>query len=390
MSASETPLKIARVITVPMGVMGSRSFLSALADDPAVELDLIVSPGFGFEVLEELGLRRLIPVEMKRGISPLHDLLSIWTLTRIFRAEKYDVVHSHTPKAGLVTSIAGFLARTPVRIHSYTGQRWETLTGPKRTVVMGSERLIGLLNTVNLTDSHAQVTRLSEVGIVSAGRISCLGDGSLAGVDIHRFRPELCSEHRVPQRQLLGIPEDHLVFLFTGRVVGDKGVHELVDAFTGLAAKYERLSLIVLGPLETEDDPVRDETLQTIKRHPRIHSVPYSPTPEVVMAASDLLVLPSYREGFPTVVLEAAAVGLPSIVARFGGADEVVVDGVTGRVVEKRMVVPLRDAMEEAIVSPERRDGWRTASLRRVREAFSQERMVDLYLDFYRQKRGRS
>lgn len=384
MSASQERLKIARVITVPMGVMGSRSFLTALAEAPGVDLDLIVSPDFGFDVLEGLGLRRLIPVEMKRGISPLHDLVSIWRLTRVLRAGTYDVVHSHTPKAGLVASIAGFMARIPVRVHSYTGQRWETLTGPKRMLVMGSERLIGFLNTESLTDSHAQVERLSEAGIVSSQAIACLGDGSLAGVDTRRFTPDLCAEHRTSQRQSLGIPENHLVFLFTGRVVGDKGVHELVDAFTALAVKHEALSLIVLGPLETDDDPVREETLHMIQTHPRIHSVAYSPTPEVVMAASDVLVLPSYREGFPTVVLEAAAVGLPSIVARFGGADEVVVDEVTGRVVDKRSVSHLRDAMEEAIVMPDRREEWRTASLRRVRDKFSQERMVELYLAFYR------
>ena len=388
MNASDAPIKIARVITVPMGVMGSRSFLTALAQEPGVDVDLVVSPGFGFEVLDDLGLRRLIPVHMKRGISPLHDLRSVWHLTRVLRAGQYDVVHSHTPKAGLVTALAGFIARTPVRIHSYTGQRWETLSGAKRLLVMGSERLMGVLNTECLTDSHAQVERLAGAGIIARDSISCLGDGSLAGVDTVRFHPDLCAQFRAAQRDALGIPDHHLVFLFTGRVVADKGVHELVDAFTALAGEYSDISLIVLGPLETEDDPVRDETLRVIKEHPRIYSVAYSPTPERVMAASDVLVLPSYREGFPTVVLEAAAVGLPSIVARFGGADEVVVDGVTGRVVEKRCVPPLHDAMKVAILDPECREKWRTEALSRVRDKFSQERMVGLYLSFYRNRRG--
>ena len=237
----------------------------------------------------------------------------------------------------------------------------------------------GVLNTECLTDSHAQVSAWS----VLLGSISRLGDGSLAWIR-YAFIP-ICVRTGAAQRDAPGIQTIILRFLY-GACCGRDGCMNW--SMRLLRLRGVQRHFLIVGPLETEDDPVRDETLRVIKEHPRIYSVAYSPTPERVMAASDVLVLPSYREGFPTVVLEAAAVGLPSIVARFGGADEVVVDGVTGRVVEKQCVPPLHDAMKVAILDPECREKWRTEALSRVRDKFSQERMVGLYLSFYRNRRG--
>lgn len=376
-------MKIARVITVPIGAMGSRDLLSHLGRTD-LKIDLITSPGEGFEDLKKLGLNKVIQLKMKRDISIFSDIVSVVNLIKILRAGKYDVIHSHTPKAGLVSAIAGFLVGVPKRVHSYTGQRWETLRGFRKWMLIFAEKLIGLLSTDCLADSHSQVKILSQSRIVAPNFIRCLGEGSLSGVSLCRFHEGLKEIHRNKVRLELDIPKENKVFVFVGRVVKDKGVGELLQAFEQLLHKRDDVSLVVIGPVEDEQNPLEDFQYDLLRNLKNLRRLDFCTRPEVYLAASDVLLLPSYREGFPSVVLEAGAIGVPSIIADFNGAHEVVLQGKTGFIVPKKDVNALENKMLLLCEDSHLLEMISKTGIDRVHEKFSSKVLVRYYLELYK------
>ena len=269
---------------------------------------------------------RFIPLNIERNISLLKDVRALFSLLKIFRREKFDVVHSIGPKSALLAMFSALLAGVPYRIHTFTGQVWATRVGVSKFVLKTFDRVIALCATGLLADSFSQRQFLVNQNIVAERKIVVLGHGSVCGVDVERFKPNI--EIRTKIRNALGIPQNAIVFLFLGRLNSDKGIRDLAEAFSSLATQMPNARLLVVGPDEGGMDKILQWTLE--KCRSQFHRVGYTSRPEDYMASADIFCLPSYREGFGSVIIEAAATGVPSVASKIYGLMDAVVDGETG------------------------------------------------------------
>jgi glycosyltransferase involved in cell wall biosynthesis len=271
-----------------------------------------------------------VAIPIARPIAPWADLLALLALLRLFRKQRFDLVHSITPKAGLLAMLAGALAGVRLRLHSFTGQVWVTRTGPMRNVLKSADRLIALLATQVLTDSASQREFLIAQGIVAASKSAVLARGSICGVDTARFRPDTAARERVRHRH--GIPSGAVVFLYLGRINRDKGVLDLAQAFGETGASYPYAHLLLVGPDEENLGATITRTAAACAG--RLHRAGLTDRPQDYFAAADVFCLPSYREGFGTTIIEAAAAGVPAIGSRIYGITDAIVEGETGLLFE--------------------------------------------------------
>ena len=268
--------------------------------------------------------RTAIPIA--RPIALWADLLALLALFRFFRMSRFDLVHSITPKAGLLAMLAAWLAGVPLRLHMFTGQVWVTRTGFMRFLLKNADRLIARLATHVLTDSASQREFLIAQGIVGKTTSVVLAHGSSCGVDTARFRPDADARARIRRKH--GIPPDAVVFLYLGRINRDKGLLDLAHAFAMIGAGHADTHLLLVGP---DEGNLRAElTAVASDCAGRMHGTGLTDQPQEYFAAADVCCLPSYREGFPTTILEAAATGLPAIGSRIYGITDAIVEGETG------------------------------------------------------------
>jgi glycosyltransferase involved in cell wall biosynthesis len=281
-------------------------------------------------------------IDIERNIAPWQDFLVLFQLLRCFWEIQPVVVHSITPKAGLLAMIAGFITKIPWRFHTFTGQIWENKIGFIKFFLKCVDRLIILFASRVFADSSSQCVFLEGEGLVSRGDVKVLGRGSMAGVDLVRFRPNLAI--RTKLRAQTAIADTVPVFLFVGRLVRDKGVFDLVEVFGSLSPKCQSWELWIVGP----DENGLQTKLQDLGERlgARIRWFGQTSNPEYYMAAADILVLPSYREGFGSVIIEAAACGIPTIAYRINGVVDAIVEGSTGLLVSKGDVEGLKQAIE--------------------------------------------
>lgn len=377
-------LRVARVVTTPLTI-------SLLLSDQIVQIreagiDLTLISGDEQELgrlSRELGVKaKSIP--MVRQPSPYRDLKSLFSLYRYLRREQFDIVHSSTPKAGLLSAVAGKAASTPIRLHTFTGQRWATLSGFSRQLLKFFDRLIATLSTQTYADSESQKEFLIEAGIVPPEKICVLGSGSISGVNIARFSQETWGEtHRRQTRRQLGIAEDALIIAFVGRVTGDKGIIELVDAFSNISKLNSSVYLLIVGPRETELDPIPVRTSQSIEQNSQIIATGFTSTPEQYLAVADIFCLPSYREGFGTVVVEAAAMGLPAVATQITGLTDAIIAGKTGLLVPAKDPEALSEALLQLIEQPALRQQLGAAAKARVEEEFQDSYVNNLVIEEY-------
>lgn len=321
-----------------------------------------------------------VEIRIVRNLSPLWDVVAIIRLTAYLKRNRINIVHSITPKGGLVAMASGFLARTPFRLHTFTGQVWVTRTGVWKKLLAGVDRMIASLAHHTLTDSGSQKTFLVQNQIVKPDRITVLADGSVSGVDIERFKPN--SSMRRKLREQYGIGSDDTVFLFVGRITDDKGIRDLVEAFDRVSTQHKTVHLMIVGP----DEAGLDEVIEAAASRHRgqVHRHGRTDAPESFMAAADVLCLPSYREGFGTVVIEASSVGLPSIVSEIYGLTDAVVSGETGLMHEPGDVAGLSKAMEQLSEDRILRKKLGSAAHDRVIRLFSEDRLVACMRAFYK------
>ncbi len=319
-----------------------------------------------------LGGTELIGVEIRRAVSPGHDLAAGFKLWRIYAKHGFSAVFTVTPKGGLLGMAAAFAARVPVRVHCFTGQVWATKTGAGRLILKSVDRLIAVCATHVLADSRSQRDFLVAEGIVCARRVKVLGDGSISGVDAARFKPD--PAQRAEVRGELGIPQDSPCLLYVGRMKREKGVPDLLSAFHGLRADFPKLRLILVGPDE--------EGLLVDAASPGLHVVGYARDVEKYMAAADIFCLPSYREGFGSVLIEAAAAGLPSVASRIYGITDAVIDGETGLLHQPGDLSDLSRALRVLLRDPQARRKMAEAGRLRALEKFSSGRVEDLFADY--------
>ena len=328
------------VATTPFAVNAFlRTHLLALAETHDVILCVNTT---AYPLADEVArVVRVRHVDIARKIAPWQDLRALFQLLRCFREIRPTSVHSLTPKAGLLAMLAARLAGVPWRFHTFTGQVWATRNGIGRSLLRGIDRLIALCASQVFADSASQCRFLEEEGVVRRGAISMLGQGSVAGVDLARFHPD--PQERAVLRAETGVADVVPVFLFVGRLVRDKGVFDLVAAFSALSALHPLWELWMVGP----DEEGLQAALQAEGERlgACIRWFGATPVPERYMATADVFVLPSYREGFGSVIIEAAACGIPSIAYRIDGVIDAIVDGHTGLFVDKSDVQGLSDAM---------------------------------------------
>lgn len=323
---------------------------------------------------------RVIHLEIVRKVAVFFDAKTLWILWRFFLNEKFDLVHSLTPKAGLLAMLAAALSGIKCRQHTFTGQVWATKLGIKRWGLKQLDRLIVLCASHVLADSFSQCRFLEQQGVVRSGIISVAGAGSISGVDLERFSPS--TEFREIIRSQLDMPSDAFVFIALGRITKDKGVFDLVASFKSLAKENDSVWLLIAGP---DEDGLESTLLSNAGDSVvRLRIVPVVVKAEEYLAAGDALVLPSYREGFGTVVIEAAGVGLPAIVSRIYGLTDAVVDGVTGIQFPVGDQVALCNAMKKLVLDSNLRENLATCARERALKEFSADSISYAWLSQYR------
>lgn len=296
-------------------------------------------------------------VEMTREITPHKDVASLWQLYRYFKKEKPLIVHTHTPKAGVAGMLAAKMAGVPIRLHTVAGLPLLEARGITRKILEAVEKLTFSCATRVYPNSRRIHQYLVKEEFASEEKFKVIGKGSSNGIDSSYFDPSLYSgkDNRM-LRASLGIPEDDLVFVFVGRLVRDKGINELVEAFERLNKANPETSLLLVGPFEQELDPVKESTLKKIKEHRKIVEVGYQDDVRPYLACSNVLAFPSYREGFPNVVMQAGAMNLPAIVTNINGCNEIITDRKNGTIIPVRDTDALFKAMEEMVQDPIRRE----------------------------------
>lgn len=336
--------------------------------------------------LQDETIRPLVPlgcdlrsVRIKREISIGRDLLALWALWRLFRSEDFACVHSISPKAGLLAMLAARAAGVPLRLHTFTGQVWATRSGTARAFLKALDRLLAACATQVFADSRSQCEFLVAQGIVRAPKIAVLGAGSLSGVDTARFRADPAARARV--RTELGIDRQSPLLLYVGRMKREKGIAELLQAFQRLRGAFPATHLLFVGP---------DEDLLFAKPgaldDPHIHVVGYTNHVEHYMAAADLLCLPSHREGFGSVIIEAAACGVPAVASRIYGLTDSIIEGETGLLHPVGDSAALHDAIARLLADPELLSRMADAARARAQRDFGVESITGAWVDYYRQQ----
>lgn len=376
-------VRIARVATVPYFVLSQLGGQLASLPGEGAEVVVVTSSGPELAALEARGIK-CITLEIPRALSPWKDLVALLKLCGIFLRGNFEIFHSTTPKAGLLAALAGFLARVPIRLHTFTGQPWATMKGPLSWAARGSDWLIGRLNTRCYADSESQRQFLVEQGIVDSARLAVLGAGSLAGVDLDRFNPLRFSEAaRAQLRADIGIPLDAGVVLFVGRITVDKGVRELLAAFRTLKEAGSTAHLVCVGPFDAERGGREGISRDEIGVIADTHVVGYTETPEAFMSMADILCLPSYREGFGTVVIEAAAMGVPTVGTNIYGLSDAVLHGKTGVLAPVRNAVALAGALAELLEKKELCARMGRAARARVEALFTSQMVTGYLIEEY-------
>ncbi|MBR4480898.1 MAG: glycosyltransferase family 4 protein [Prevotella sp.] len=372
-------MKIIRATTIPKSLdVFCRGILKKLSEK--YEVVALSSPGEEMQAIAEREGVRTITVPMERHISPWKDIVALFRLIQVFRQERPTMVHSMTPKAGLLCMVAAWLTRVPVRVHTFTGLVFPTAKGLQRKLLMLTDSITCRCATYIIPEGEGVKNDLFDYGITTKP-LRVLGFGNVMGVDMHIYsrRPEVMEKARLLR------DEHSFTFLFVGRIVRDKGINELCEAFDRLSKEYPQARLLLVGWREDALDPVSDETLALIDSNPSIDDVGevWGDGLLAYYAAADCFVLPSYREGFPNTVLEAGAMGLPSIVTDINGSREIIVENENGMIVPPRDADALFVAMRRMINDDRRRSYMASNARNMIGCRFEQGFVRQCLFDFY-------
>ena len=343
------------------------------------DITLVSSPGEELKRMAESERITAHPLPMRRGISPIADLRSLVALLRFLMRERPLITDFSTPKAGLLGNFAGWMLRVPHRVYTLRGLKLESSRGWRQRLLLYAERVSARCSHVVLCNSASLRLEAIRLRIAPAAKLQILGNGSSNGVNTRRFSPG-----KSTVRKNLNIPEDDLVLGFVGRLTNDKGIPELLTAFEEIIRVGPRVWLLLVGWFDASEDALAGHWRTRIADHPCIRHTGYVADPENYYRAMDMLILPTHREGFPNAILEASACGLPVITTETTGARDAVVPEVTGLLIPPHAPQAIAKAAMELIVDPERRKRMGLAGRAWVGERFSQEHVLGLAADFYR------
>ena len=320
---------------------------------------------------------KVFPVNMTRTISPIKDLKSLWELYLLLKKEKPDIVHTHSPKAGTLGMMAAWLAKVPVRIHTIAGLPLLEAKGLKRKLLNLVEKLTYSFATMIYPNSYALREIILQNNYTHPDKLKVIGNGSSNGINTSVFDPKLFSDDdRVKLRNKLGIKQEDYVFLFVGRVVTDKGVNELVKVFNDLYNKMplnEKPHLVIVGEGEPDLDPLLPEIQKTIETNPNIHSVGFKFDVRPYFVIADLFVFPSYREGFPNVVMQTAAMQLNAVVSDINGCNEIISDGDNGWIVPPKNMEELKKLMKWCMENREESKNMGIVGREQIKQKYEKE-----------------
>ncbi len=345
--------KIVRITTVPLSLEKllekQLRFMSNYYEVIAVSSD--------GERLRKVGIAegvRTHEVGLTRKITPIQDLKAVWQLYRFLKKERPFIVHSHTPKAGIVGMLAAKLAGVPHRLHTVAGLPLLETTGIKRTILTAVERLTYSCATKVYPNSKGLQQIILQGKFCNASKLNVIGEGSSNGIDTEHFSRKNISKAEIESlKAKLNITQDDFVFVFVGRIVGDKGINELVAAFDKISSETSNVKLLLVGPYEEDLDPLSELTLKRIRENENILSLGYQQEVRLFLAVSHCLVFPSYREGFPNVVMQAGAMELPGIVTDINGCNEIISHEKNGLIVPVKSVEALYLALHRILSDKE-------------------------------------
>ncbi len=395
--------RLLRITTVPLSLRvllkGQLAYVNQYFEVLAVS-----SPGAQLKEVATLEKVRTAEIAMSRKITPWKDLKSLIAFYRLCKKEKPLIVHSHTPKAGIVGMLGAWLAGVPIRMHTVAGLPLMEATGKKRKLLNGVEKLTYRFATDVYPNSKGLYDFILNEKLTTANKLKIIANGSSNGIDTTHFSPEAIDESsKTALRASLGLKEDDFVFIFVGRLVSDKGINELISAFSALThppviaseakQSHPKLNtqnstpktpkLLLVGPLETDLDPLRSETLEKIENHPGIISVGFQSDVRPYFAISDCLAFPSYREGFPNVVMQAGAMDLPSIVTDINGCKEIIEDGKNGLIVPPKSSEALQGAMQHMLTDTAGREKMAAVAREKITSRYEQHIVWQALLNEY-------
>lgn len=372
---------ILRVTTVPQSLTGFCTGLLSQLGKEGYRVAVASSPGEDLQKISQSDNVPFFEVPMERRIAPFKDLKSLWRMYKLLRRERPDIVHSMTPKAGLLTMMAGKLAGVPVRIHTFTGLIWPTSHGIMRKILMTTDRILCACAT-HIVPEGQGVARDLVQGKITRKPLKVLGYGNVRGIDTEHYSvnaPGVAQE-------IASLRKDGVfTFIFIGRLVGDKGITPLVTAFTQIHKKHPDTRLILVGEREDALDPLPLKTLETIDNCQAIEAVGRKNDVRPWLGASDVFVFPSYREGFPNVVIEACSMGLPCVVTDINGSREIINDGEQGLVVPPRNAQALAQAMERMITDRNLQERAKKQVRQHVEERWHSRIVWNALFDFYKE-----
>ena len=341
--------KLIRVTTVPLALRTLLAGQLKFMKQNGWEVIMISADGKERQaVIENEGCRHEI-VPMTRAITPFKDIVSLIRLYRILRKEKPQIVHSHTPKAGLLAMIAGRMAKVPVCIHTIAGLRFMTTSGFKKKLLISMEKLTCRMAHHVWVNSFSLKEYIQQNRLCNNSKLEVIGNGSTNGIDLQRFNSAVLKSEVIQDiKDKIKYDSSLFYFLFVGRLVRDKGINELAEAFVKINAQYPSTRLLLVGALENELDPIDQHTQDVLLSHPAIIRTGWDNRIEYYFDLANVFVFPSYREGFPNVLLQAGAMGCPVICSSIPGNVDVVTDRVTGLLFPAADSKSLYEKMNEA------------------------------------------
>ena len=348
------------------------------------EVTAIASEGYRHEYIREKEGVRTIPIRIERKINLGADIVSLYKLYRLFKKEKPFIVHSITPKAGLLSMMAAYLAGVPHRMHTFTGLIFPTQTGWMKKLLIFFDKVICYCATRVYPEGEGVKRDLIHYGITDKP-LKVIGNGNVNGIDLSHFDPALYNQKKRDEvRKELKLKTADFVMSFVGRIVCDKGIVEMITSFVEVAKVHNDVKLLLVGPIEKALEPLPASIEQEIADNPHIISVGYQQDVRPFFAITDVFVFPSYREGFPNVVLQAGAMGRFSIVTNINGSNEIVQEGLNGTIIPVKDVEALTQAMMDAIENRAKYDNPNMSYRERIADKYDQKLVWQAQLEEYR------
>lgn len=365
--------KIVRITTVPVSfrnlLRGQLKYMKQF-----YQIIGISSPGEHFRDVEEFEEVTMVPIKMERKVAPFSDIKALIQLYYYFKKNRPHIVHTHTPKAGLLGMLAAKWAGVPIRLHTVAGLPLLEESGLKKRILLFTEKLTYAAAQGVLPNSYGLKEIIVNLNLTSSEKLQVLAQGSSNGINLEYFNKNAVPSVEVENvKQLIQATDQDFVFLFVGRLVKDKGIVELIEAFTVLQKTHTQARLVLVGKLEPERDELPKDVLNSIDSHPKIHFVGFQKDVRPFMLAANALVFPSYREGLPNVPLQAGALELPAIVTNINGCNEIVKENVNGYLIPTKNKTALQEAMKKMMDNNDDYNRFVAASREQITRNYDQK-----------------